>query len=226
MQIDLQMKPACSVAKVSLNPGETLTSEGGAMIAMNGHIQIETTTHKKSGGGGIMSGIKRVISGESFFINHYTAGDQGGEIYLAPTLHGDLIVQTLSQESLIVQSGSFLASEAGISADFNWQGLKSVFSGEGMFWLNVNGTGKVILNSFGEIYPVEVNGEYIVDTGHIVAFQPSLKFDISKAGQSWISSFLGGEGFVCRFKGTGTVWCQSHNPKTFGVTVGSKLKPR
>jgi uncharacterized protein (AIM24 family) len=76
------------------------------------------------------------------------------------------------------------------------------------------------------IYPIEVDGEYIVDTGHIVAFEPSLKFNISKVGESWLSSFLGGEGFVCRFKGKGTVWCQSHNPKSFGSSLGPSLKPR
>jgi uncharacterized protein (TIGR00266 family) len=226
MEIDIQMKPACSVAKVTLAAGESLTTEGGAMIAMSGNLDIETSTHKKSGGGGIMSGLKRMISGESFFINHYTARENQGEIYLAPTLHGDMFVRELNQDALVVQSGSYLASDTGINVDFNWQGLKSVFSGEGMFWLNLNGTGKVIINAFGVIYPVEVDGEYIVDTGHIVAFEPSLKFEISKAGESWVSSFLGGEGFVCRFKGQGTVWCQSHNPKTFGGILGPKLKPR
>ena len=86
--------------------------------------------------------------------------------------------------------------------------------------------GKVILNSFGAIYPVEVEGETIVDTGHIVAFGETLDFKITKAGKSWISSILGGEGLVCRFHGQGTVWCQSHNPSSFGQTLGPNLRPR
>ena len=88
----------------------------------------------------------------------------------------------------------------------------------------MKGSGKIILSSFGAIYPVEVDGEYIVDTGHIVAFNETLNFSITKAGKSWWHSFLGGEGLVCKFKGRGTVWCQSHNPSSFGnaLTPGFK----
>ena len=225
MQIDIQLGPGNSVAKIQMGPNEALTAEGGAMIAMSNDMDIQTTTYKKNSGG-IMKGIKRMISGESFFINHYTAGPNGGELYLAPGLHGDMFTYELNNNALIVQSGSYLASEPGVEIDFNWQGLKSMFSGEGLFWLNLNGQGKVVVNSYGAIYPVEVDGDYIVDTGHIVAFEPTLSFNISKVGRNWLSSFLGGEGFVCRFKGKGTVWCQSHNQRNFGTSIGPKLKPR
>ena len=73
---------------------------------------------------------------------------------------------------------------------------------------------------------IEVDGDYIVDTGHIVAFDETLDFTITKAGKSWISSMLGGEGLVCKFKGKGTVWCQSHNETSFGQVVGPKLRAR
>ncbi len=225
MNIELQMRPGSSVAKLSLSEGEHFTSEGGAMIAMTNNMSIETNTYKKSGGGSLLKGIKRMFSGESFFVNHYTAGSGGGEVYLAPTLPGDMMIKELNNQKLIVQSGSYLASEPNVNVDFNWQGLKSMFSGEGLFWLGLTGQGQVILNSFGAIYPIEVNGSYIVDTGHIVAFEESLKFKISKAGKSWISSILGGEGLVCKFEGTGTVWCQSHNPNSFGGSLGPNLRP-
>ncbi|HEY1048045.1 MAG TPA: TIGR00266 family protein [Bacteroidia bacterium] len=224
MNVELQKRPGCSVAKINLMPGEVITAEGGAMIAMSNDINMETTTYKKNSGS-IMKGLKRLISGESFFVNHYTAGNNGGELYLAPGLHGDIMIKELNNERLIVQGGSYMASEPNIEVDFNWQGLKSMFSGESMFWLNIHGNGKVLLNAYGVIYPVEIDGEYIVDTGHIVAFTEGLSFTISKAGESWISSFLGGEGFVCRFKGKGILWCQSHNPSAFGGSVGPKLKP-
>ena len=90
----------------------------------------------------------------------------------------------------------------------------------------MKGTGKVVLNSFGAIYPVEVDGAHIVDTGHIVAFNETLDFKIGKAGKSWASSIMGGEGLVCHFHGRGTVWCQSHNPASFGRNLGPKLRPR
>ena len=65
-----------------------------------------------------------------------------------------------------------------------------------------------------------------IDTGHVVAFTEALDFSITKAGKSWVSSFLGGEGLVCKFKGRGRVYCQSHNPPSFGRAVGKLLKPR
>jgi uncharacterized protein (TIGR00266 family) len=95
-----------------------------------------------------------------------------------------------------------------------------------MFWVKCSGTGDVLLNSFGAIHEIEVNGEYVVDTGHIVAFDDTLQFNLGKAGSSWIGSFLGGEGLVCKFKGQGKLYCQSHNPPSFGKLLGPKLRPR
>lgn len=225
MDIAIELGPGSAAAKVSLAAGEHFTAEGGAMIAMSPDMHLETTTHKK-GKGGIMKALKRAVSGESFFMNHYTAGANGGDVWLSTALPGDMTALDLSGEKLIVQGGSYVASSPDIEIDLGWQGFKSVFSGESIFWVNLSGTGKVIVNSFGCIYPVEVDGEYIVDTGHIVAFNETLDFKISKAGKSLVSSFLGGEGLVCKFKGKGTVWCQSHNNSSFGKSLSPKLKPR
>ena len=108
MEIDIQMRPGSSVAKVQLGPNEQLTAEGGAMIAMSNDIEMQTTTYKKNGGG-IMKGLKRMLSGENFFINHYTASANGGEVYLASTLQGDMISRSLENESLFVKVGFNLA---------------------------------------------------------------------------------------------------------------------
>ena len=133
----------------------------------------------------------------------------------------------LNGPGLMVQGGSYVASAPSVNMDIQWQGFgKTLFSGESMFLIHLTGMGPVILNSFGAIYPIQVNGEYIVDTGHIVAFEESLTYEVSKAGKSWLSSFLGGEGLVCRFRGQGTVWCQSHNAGSFGAAIGPSLKPR
>ena len=225
MDIVLGYRPGNAIARFRLGPGEEFTAEGGAMISMSPDVQIQTTTHKKNAGS-ILKAAKRLLSGESFFMNHYTAGPQGGEVVLAGTLPGDMQEYELDNERLIVQGGSYVASSPEIDIDLGWQGFKSILSGESMFWLNLSGSGKVVFNSFGAIYAVTVNGEYIVDTGHIVAFNESLNFTLSKAGQSWMSSFLGGEGLVCKFQGQGTVWCQSHNASSFGQSIGPLLSPR
>ncbi len=225
MQVEFLHGPGNTAAKVTLAGGEHFTAEGGSMIAMSGDMQIETTTHKK-GSGGLLKAAKRMLSGESFFLNHYTAGSSGGEVFLATALAGDMLEYNLNNETLIVQSGSYVASEPNVNIDFGWQGFKSFLSGEKAFWLKISGQGKVVVNSFGAIYPIQVAGSHIVDTGHIVAFSETLDFKLSKAGKSWLSSILGGEGLVCRFEGQGTVWCQSHNASSFGQTLGPKLRPR
>lgn len=225
LDVKLTLQPGSTAAEVKLAPGQDFTAEAGAMIAMSPTISMTTTTYKKNSGG-IMKGIKRMISGESFFLNHYNGGDHGGSVWLGATQAGDMLVHELNGESLIVQGGSYVASNSEIDIDLSWQGFKNLISKEGLFWLKVKGTGTVVINSFGAIYPIFVDGEHIVDTGHIVAFEETLNFSLTKAGKSWISSILGGEGLVCKFNGKGTVWVQSHNSSSFGSILGSKLKAR
>ena len=225
MQIEIVKGPGAAAAHLRLGPGESCTAEGGAMVAMSGDMDISTTTHKK-GKGSLLKSMKRLLAGESLFLNHFTAGGQGGEVWLATALAGDMMQYELQQENLIVQGGSYVACEPEIEIDLGWQGFKSFLSGESVFWVHLKGSGKVVVSSFGCIYPVQVDGEYIVDTGHIVAFNETLDFEVTKAGKSWMSSILGGEGLVCKFKGRGTIWCQSHNPSSFGQALGPMLRPR
>ena len=225
MNIELLHQPESAIACVSLNSGEELVAQAGAMIAMSGSINASTTL-RKGKGGGIMGGLKRMVAGESLFLSVFRSPTDGNTIWLAPRLIGDLLVYEMQGQDLIVQATSYLACSSQVALDVGFQGFKSLFSGESIFWLSVSGRGVVLLTSFGGIYEVPVDGEYIVDTGHIVAFEKSLDFSIAKANSSLIGSFLGGEGFVCRFKGRGKVYCQTHNPGAFGYTVGSQLPPR
>ncbi len=91
-----------------------------------------------------------------------------------------------------------------------------MFSGEGLFFLKASGTGELFFSSFGAIHKVQVQGEYIVDTGHIVAFEPSLSFKLEKVG-GLKSLFLSGEGLVCRFSGSGTLYVQTRNQNSFAA---------
>jgi uncharacterized protein (TIGR00266 family) len=224
VEIELVHRPGNTAARVVLGNGESITAEGGAMIAMSGDINITTSTHKR-GKGSVLKAVKRLISGESIFLNHFTSPRAGAELWLGTPLAGDMLVHSLDNETLIVQGGSFVACEQSVEIDMGFEGFKNLFSGESMFWVHLKGSGKVIVNSFGAIYPQEVDGEFIVDTGHIVAFSETLNFSLSKAGGSWLHSILGGEGLVCRFKGKGTVWCQSNNPRSFGGLLRPSLKP-
>jgi uncharacterized protein (TIGR00266 family) len=225
MKIDILQQPDSAIAKIDMAPREEIIAEAGAMVAMSQWIQVSTTL-RKGKGGGLMGGLKRMLAGESLFLSQFRTGSEAGELFLAPTLMGDIQVYEITPKGLVVQSGSYLASTSGVDVTLGFQGFKSLLSGESIFWLDMSGSGYVLLSSFGAIYEIDVSGEYVVDTGHIVAFEKSLQFSISKANPSWWGAFFGGEGFVCRFKGQGKVFCQTHNPSGFGAEVGSKLPPR
>jgi len=225
MKIDILHQPESAIAKIDMAPQEELIAEAGAMVSMSGHMNVNTTL-RKGKGGGVFGGLKRMLAGESMFLSVFRSGTSPAEIYLAPKLMGDILPYQIDQHELVIQSTGYLASTPGIDLDLGFQGLKSAFSGESIFWLTASGSGLVLLSAFGGIYEIKVDGEYIVDTGHIVAFEKTLNFSITKAGSSWVGAFLGGEGLVCRFQGQGRLFCQTHNPGAFGRLIGSKLPPR
>ncbi|SMF41044.1 TIGR00266 family protein [Pseudobacteriovorax antillogorgiicola] len=224
MNVSLEMGPTNTVAKLEFLSGEAWTTEAGAMIAMSSGLQIETSTHKK-GKGGVLKGLKRMFAGESFFMNHYTAQSEA-TLWLAPSMPGDITLHELQGDRIVVQAGSFLACDSGVDISTGWQGFKNILSGESLFWINLSGTGPVLFSAYGAIYTIDVDGSYIVDTGHIVAFEESLNFNLSKAGSSWLHSVMGGEGIVCRFQGKGKVWCQSHNLSAFGWSLRPHLRAK
>ena len=225
MNIEILHQPDSAIAKITLESGEELVAEAGCMVAMSGYINASTTL-RQGKSGGILGGLKRLVAGESLFLSVFRSPKSGGEVFLAPKFMGDILLCQVTGLGLVVQSTSYLASENNVDIELGFQGLKSIFSGESVFWLNVTGHGGVILSSFGAVYEIDVDGEYIVDTGHIVAFEKSLNFEITKPGSSWLGAFLGGEGLVCKFKGQGKIYCQSHNAGAFGSVVGSKLPAR
>jgi uncharacterized protein (TIGR00266 family) len=225
MKIEILHQPDSAIAKIEMAAREELISEAGAMVAMSGHMEVNTTL-RKGKGGGVLGGLKRMLAGESLFLSTFRSGNQAAEIYLAPKLMGDIAAYTLQNAELVIQSTGYLASTPGVNIDLGFQGFKSIFSGESIFWLTASGQGLVLLSSFGSIYEVQVDGDYIVDTGNIVAFEKTLNFSITKPGSSWLGAFLGGEGLVCRFQGKGRLFCQTHNPGAFGYLIGSQLPPR
>lgn len=227
MNIDIQERGAFGSALVTLQPGESFISESGAMYRASSNVDIDVTTRTR-GGGGILQGLKRLVGGDSFFLSTYKLRDGStGEVGVAPTLQGEVRrVDVDAATNWICAGGSYLASHPDLDLDTKFQGLRGLFSGESLFFIHVNGQGPLIVNAFGRITELAVEGELIVDTGHVVAFQETLNYTITKAGGSWLSSFMVGEGLVMNFTGHGKILVQSHNPKEFGRGLGRKLPPR
>ncbi|WP_062294464.1 TIGR00266 family protein [Demequina phytophila] len=207
MDVTISAGPAFAMGTVTLPPGGSVRVEAGAMAMTRGDIQIETSTR-----GGFMKGLKRSLGGESFFVNDFHSGS-GGQVGVASTLPGDMAKVTLDGSAgLMVQSGSWSASDPSIDVDSKWGGGKSFFSGEGLILLRCSGAGDLLLSSYGAILAAELQpGETMtLDTGHVVAFDETVQYSVRKAG-SWKSTILGGEGLVTDFTGPGRVWLQTRS---------------
>jgi uncharacterized protein (TIGR00266 family) len=147
MNVDIRYSPAFALGVITLPPGGEVKAEAGAMTSMSGGVEIETSVQ-----GGLLKGLRRsVLGGESFFINTFAAPG-GGELTVAPTLPGDVVRMPASDSgAMMVQSGSWLASDPGVQVDTKWGGAKTFFSGQGLFLLRCTGEGDMIVSSFGAI---------------------------------------------------------------------------
>lgn len=222
MQIEIEAKPSYGMAVVTLDKGEKIQAESGAMVAMSKGLAVDTTFQGIGSGGAVdwikaaLAGLARkFLAGESMFVNTFRATGEGQQVMLAPAMVGDVVhIELDGQKKITVQAESYLASSPKVKVGLVWGGLSMLFSGEGAWFLECKGTGDLLVNSYGGIEKVEIDGGYIVDTGHVVAWEGDLKYNLKKAG-GWKSAMLSGEGFVLEFKGTGTVWLQTRNVGSF-----------
>ncbi len=212
MQTEIVYRPSYSLTVVKLEPNEAIRVEAGAMVSMSPGVTVETKI-----AGGILASLKRsMLGGESFFMNDYRAPAQGGEITLAPVLPGDMLVLDLKDETLVVQSGSYVASSEGIEIDTKWTGAQTFFAREGLIMLKASGTGTLILGSYGAIHEKDLGaGEvYTVDTGHLVAFSEGMGFRVKAVG-GIKSTLFSGEGLVVDLTGPGKVFMQTRSDDAF-----------
>jgi uncharacterized protein (TIGR00266 family) len=219
MRVTLEQGPAFTLARVALAEGESVRAESGAMVSMSGAVEIAT----KMQGGFLSAVARKVLTSESFFQNTFTAERGPGEATFAPSLPGDIRVREMRGETLILQSGSYLASDPSITIETSWAGARGFFGREGLFLLRASGTGPLLFCSYGAIVEVDVPPEgYVVDTGHVVAFEPSLEWKVTRVG-GLKSTLFSGEGLVSRFTGSGTLWLQTRSFDAFIGTITPHL---
>jgi len=212
MQTEIVYRPSYSLTVVKLEPNEAIRVEAGAMVSMSPEVTLETKM-----AGGILASLKRsMLGGESFFLNDYRAPAQGGEITLAPVLPGDMMILDLKDETMVVQSGSYVASSEGVELDTKWTGAQIFFAREGLIMLKASGTGKLILGSYGAIHEKDLGaGEvYTVDTGHLVAFSEGMGFRVKAVG-GIKSTLFSGEGLVVDLTGPGQLFMQTRSDDAF-----------
>ena len=212
MEVEILYRPSYSLGILSLDGGEEVRVEAGSMVSMSDGVDLETEA-----AGGLLASLGRsLFGGESFFQNTFVAPQNGGQVTVAPALPGDMLSFNLSGERVMVQSGSYVASELGIKLDTEWSGAKTFFASEGLFMLRAAGTGKIVVSSYGAIHDLtlEKGQRYTVDTGHLVAFTEGIGFDVRKVG-GLTSTLFSGEGLVVDLTGPGRVLLQSRSTDQF-----------
>lgn len=227
MDIDIIGSGAFSSALVRLDLGDEFVSQSGAMYRASSNIDIDVTTRAR-GSGGLLGGVKRMLAKESFFFSRYrVTADPPGEVGLAPTHMGNVVrIDVEPHQPILCTGGSYLGSGVDVQIDTQFQGFKGLLTGESISFIHASGSGPMLVGGFGRISQEDVQGELVVDTGHVVAFTDGLQYSISRVGGSWLQTWLAGEGFVLRFSGNGRVWLQSHNPSEFGKALGPQLPER
>lgn len=217
MQHQIAHGPSFALLKAKLAPGETLTAEAGSMVTRSASVamRVRLAAPRRAGILGalvalLIALVRRFVGGETFFVNEFSSAT-GGEVSLAPSLSGAIVHRRLTGDRLLLQAGAFLASTGEVDIRLRWGGLRTLIAREGLFLLEASGTGDLFFTSYGGIEPVEVRGSYIVDTGHMVAFEGQLDFRVRSAGGGALGLIASGEGLVCEFSGNGTVFIQSRN---------------
>jgi uncharacterized protein (TIGR00266 family) len=221
MKIEILHERDSAIARIVLDPEEKIMAQAGAMISMSRTMNIRTTSKRNQGFP--LKKLTKKDSEESLLINIFQSNKQGGEIYLAPKFMGNIFPCQMTGNELIVQAACFLAAQGSLNISVGFEDLKNRLYPDSLFWLKCRGEGMLFLSGFGGVYEVNVDGEYLVNMGHLVAFDKNLKFEIIKDKSKEISYDRKNKDFIYRFYGEGKLYCQSHNQSFYACLIGSKL---
>ena len=191
----------------TLQKGETMKNETGAMAFMTSNIKMETTTD-----GGLLKGLGRALSGDTLFLNFFTAQSDNEQIGFSSRTPGKIIPINLNGSTIIGQKNAFLAAEKSVDVDifFKKKLGAGLFGGEGFILQKFSGNGTVFLEIDGEVIEKDLapGEKLLLDPGHIAAMEPTVDFGIERVKGA--KNILFGEGiFFSKLTGPGKEWIQT-----------------
>lgn len=215
LDYEILQRPDFAMLCVKLAAGQRVFTEPAAMASMDETIALHAGLR-----GGLLGGVGRMFAGESLIMNTFTAQGGAGEVMLAPGPAGDIVHYRLRTGHLLLARGAYLACAEGVTLSAKWEGARGFFSGSGLVLLRASGEGDLFFNAYGAVLELPVDGEYLVDTGYVVAFEDTLSYQVTTLPGlgvgSKVKSFLfGGEGLVVRFSGQGRLWVQTRTVNPF-----------
>lgn len=227
MQYTMTQSTVFPIVEATLQRGEVIRIERGAMVYHRGEVQLEGKMNSNEGGfGGVMKAIGRsMVSGESMFITHVTALADGAVIGIAPGTPGAIWEIPVGQQQWRIADSAFLACDGNVGYTMQRQNLgNALFGGTGgLFVMETQGTGRMLISSYGDIMQLNLDGTkpLIVDNTHVVAWHSTLNYQIRVASGTF--GFKSGEGLVNEFYGYGTVLVQTRNVSSLAALLSPHL---
>ncbi len=220
MDYEFSHRPSYTHLKVTLERGESIVAEPGAMVGHSTTVSVETGTSRD----GVLSSAKSMLGGESMFTNTFVAEDGSGTVTLAPPTPGDVMAHELRDETVYSTDGAFLAATEGVDIDSEVGGLSSVLSGAGLTPLALKGTGTAFVDAYGGLERLELAaGEsYVLDNEHLIAWDDQIEYSTRRVGDLK-STLLSGEGIVFEFTGPGTAWYQTRDMDSLVDVLAPRL---
>lgn len=213
------------IVTCELDPNERVYAEAGTMVYMSGNMMFEARAK-----GGVMKGLKRKLTGESFFLTEFTPGQGPGYVGFGGNAPGTIkAIELAPGREFMVQKDAFLCAENTVQLDMAWQKKlgASLFGGEGFILQKLSGSGTAFIHATGDFVEMDLQpGQTIkVDTGSVVGWDATVTFDIERAG-GLKSMMFGGEGvFLTTLTGPGKILLQSMNLPELAMTL-SRYMPQ
>lgn len=210
--------------KINLNPGESIYTESGGMTWMTDGMQMETNAK-----GGLMKGLGRMLTGDSFFMATYSATRPGDYITIASSFPGHILSLAVGNgKEYICQKQSFLCAQPGVTLSVETvKGLKGgLFGGEGFFLQRLSGEGLAFLELDGSVEEIELApGEALkVQTGNVACYEPTVGYSAEMV-KGFKNVLFGGEGlFLTTLRGPGKVWLQTMSLPSFAERIVPFIK--
>lgn len=225
MKYEVKYKPSYSMLVVTLEPGEKIIAESGAMTYMSPNIGVHTRKRETS----LLGTLGLAIFGrQSFWVNEYTARNGPGEVAFVSAPIGDIEkLEVKPNQGYVIQKAAYVASTENVDLDVKWEGFTRGLFGQGLFMIKVTGDGVLFINTFGAIdkHVLQPGQSLIVDNFHLVAFSSTCSYKVTKFG-GLKETILGGEGLVVNIEGPGEVYVQTKNLGEFVEWLWTLLEPR
>lgn len=219
MKHEIRYKPAFAALFITLQPGDKVTAEAGAMTSMASKLTMKT----QLSGGFVQALLKKFLGGESLFVNEFHNPTQEPlELVLSQATVGDIDAIALNGNEICFQPGAYIAHTPGVQMNVQWAGFSSWISGEGLFKLKLSGQGTVFFGGYGGLTQRRVDGEFVVDSGHLVAYDPGIKMKV-KLSSGLVGSVTSGEGLVNHLSGQGRIFLQSRSTDGLVKFIRPKL---